>query len=873
MKKIKLKEKLPKKEKVVKKTSKPKEERTLWKTILSVILCGAIGIVGIFIIFALYIVITSPNFEKQKLYQKEPTILYDKFGNEFARVGESNSTVLTYEEIPDVMIDALIATEDSRFFQHNGVDLFRFIKASIGQFLGKKDSGGASTISMQVIKNTYNGGTKAETEGIKGIVRKFKDIYMSIFKLEANYTKEEIIEFYLNSQWLASDGALNYAGIIGVEQASLYYFGKSAKELSLPEASLIIGMFNNPDAYNPYRHPEKARDRQKTVLNLMVRHGYITEKEKEDALKIPITSLLIDHAKTNTSVGSEQAFIDYVLDEVSEELGINPSQVSLSIYTTFDQEVQKVLAQVEDGELYKFPNEAIEEGIAVTSVEDGSITALSGGRGYVAKGTNLATDMVKQPGSTAKPIFDYAMYIEHISQSTYAMFIDEATTYSNGQTIHNYDNSYKHLITMRYALEDSRNIPALLAFRAVYKLDKSLIENFVHSVGIDYGPELFESFSIGGLPNGISPLQSSAAYATFGRGGYYIKPYAYTKVINNETGKEHLHSYVKEKVLEESTAYMINNILTGAYGGRGPSGTTVAGKTGTNNLDGDTRKAYNLKAGSIMDVWIVSYSPSYSISLWYGYKQIETDAATTGHYLTSTSGGNARRTIMNALATKIHKKNQQFSVPKSVVKVNVEKETFPPALCSAYTPNTSAEDMCLEEYFVAGTEPTEVSKRYDTLDNPTNGSYSYEGNTITIKWDPISTPSAIDPSYLRTHFNTYYGDYADMYYNKRLDYNNSKIGSVGYEVYLKNGDTETYLGYTSGNTFSYVVPSGGAYTFIVKSAYSIFKQNMSSGLTISTATIDSNIGDIVGGNTDNETEGDNNTPDTGNTNTDTNNNN
>ena len=228
---------------------------------------------------------------------------------------------------------------------------------------------------------------------------------------------------------------------------------------------------------------------------------------------------------------------------------------------------------------------------------------------------------------------------------------------------------------------------------------------------------------------------------------------------------------------------------------------------------------------------------------------------------------------MNALATKIHKKNQQFSVPKSVVKVNVEKETFPPALCSAYTPNTSAEDMCLEEYFVAGTEPTEVSKRYDTLDNPTNGSYSYEGNTITIKWDPISTPSAIDPSYLRTHFNTYYGDYADMYYNKRLDYNNSKIGNVGYEVYLKNGDTETYLGYTSGNTFSYVVPSGGAYTFIVKSAYSIFKQNMSSGLTISTATIDSNVGDIVGGNTDNETEGDNNTPDTGNTNTDTNTNN
>lgn len=851
MKKLKLKKIVPMKNKNKKNTTKKvKQKKSLWKTILSFILACAILGVSLFLIFALYIVITAPDFEKTVLYQKDPTILYDINGDELTRIGTMDTTVITYDEIPEVLVDALVATEDSRFFQHNGLDLFRFLKASVLQVLGSSNAGGASTLSMQVVKNAYTQKGNTKESKIESLIRKFKDIYIAVFKLEANYTKEEIIEFYLNSQWFANTGNINVTGLYGIERASEWFFGKSTKDLNLAEASLFAGMFQNTSTLNPYKYPERARKRQTTVLKLMVKHGYITKEQMEAVLDIPIESMLISH-ETTVDVNSNQAFIDYVLEEVEDKLGINPSTTSLKIYTTFDPDVQSILEQVEDGKAFEFPNEVVEEGIAVTNTENGSIVALSGGRNYQAKGQNLATDNYKQPGSTAKPIFDYAMYIEHISQSTYDMLIDEPTTYTNGTSISNYDRKYDGLITMRYALKDSRNIPALLAFKKVYALDPDIIKDFVHSVGIDYGSELYESAAIGGLSNGVSALQLSAAYGTFARGGYYIEPYAYTKVINNETGDEINYSYTKKQVMEESTAYMLTNILLDAYGGKGPGGTTVAGKTGTTNLDSSTIKKYGLKTGSLMDVWIVSYSPSYSISLWYGYKKIETDAAEKGYYLTSNTGGTGRRKIMNFLAQNIHKKNESFKVPSSVTKVSVELETFPAQLCSEYTPSS----MCVEEYFAKGAEPTDVSKRYSKLDSPTNGNYTFNGSTITLSWDAINTPDAINTSYLQEHYNTYYGDYADKYYNSRISYNNTTIGTLGYQIYIQNTDgTEKYLGYTSSPTFTYTATSGN-YTFIIKSAYSIFKNNMSDGLVIKTqANIESPIEDII--DSDNDTDND-----------------
>lgn len=815
-------------------------KKSIWRIILSLILVGAIILVSLLLAFSLYIVISSPNFEKQELFQTEPSIIYDVNGDELARVGAEDSTVVSYDELPEVLIDALVATEDSRFFQHNGIDLFRFMTATFKTLLGSDSAGGASTLSMQVIKNTYT--KKGEKESKReSIVRKFRDIYMAVFKLEANYTKEEIIEFYLNSQWFAGSTSINTSGTTGVERASQYYFGKSVKDISLAEASLMAGMFQNPYRYNLYTNPEGCRNRQTTVLKLMVRHGYITENQMNEVLEIPISTLLKGRTSSSTKVESKQAFIDYVINEVNSDLELNARQTSLKIYTTFDPKVQSYLEDIENGDAFKFPNDEAQEAIAITSVKDGSVVAMSGGRKYQAMGNNRAITMNRQPGSTAKPIFDYAMYIEHINQSTYAMFLDEPTTYSNGTSISNYDNKFKGLVTMRFALEDSRNIPALLAFKEVNKLDPNIIKDFVHSVGINYGDDLYESAAIGGF-NGVSPLELSAAYATFARGGYYIKPYGYTKVINNTTGTEYTNSYTKTQVMEESTAFMINDILDGAYGSDTDN---IAGKTGTTNLTRDDRTRWNLKDGTVSDVWFVTYNSNYASALWYGYDRFYKESKENGWFITSGTGGNARKTIMKYIVNNLYKKNEAFSVPKTVKKVQIELRTFPAQLCSSYTPS----NMCVSEYFVSGTEPTDESNRYATLSNPTNGTYTITGNILSLNWDPISTPDAISSSYLRDHFDKYYGNYADKYYNERIADNSNTFGTLGYEVYLKDSNgIEKYIGFTNSNSFVYNLTNNTEYTFVIKSTYSKFKANSSSGLTINVKIVDNPITNIIENN-------------------------
>ena len=240
------------------------------------------------ILFFVYIASHAPTFDPNKLYHQESTIVYDKDGNVIAKLGAENREIIKYNEMSESLINAIVATEDARFFKHNGFDLPRFTVASAKQLLGKSDAGGASTLTMQVVKNHF---TSTVDTGIKGIIRKFTDIYMSIFQVEKKYSKEEILEFYANANYLGG-------GAYGVEQASLNYFGKHAKDLNVAEASLIAGLFNAPNYLDPYNHPDRAEKRRKTVLYLMERHGYITKKEKEEAEKITVEKLLVEKKKT-----------------------------------------------------------------------------------------------------------------------------------------------------------------------------------------------------------------------------------------------------------------------------------------------------------------------------------------------------------------------------------------------------------------------------------------------------------------------------------------------------------------------------------------------------------------------------------------------
>lgn len=833
MKKIKLgKLKIKKKESKAKDSNKKHNVKSI---VLSGLLICGIAVISIVLVFALYIIISSPDFDRDKLYAKESSVLYYKDGTtELARLGAEDRVLVTYDELPQVLVDAIVATEDSRFFQHKGMDVARFLKASFGQLLGNSSAGGASTITMQLVKQVYTDNTSS---GIKGIIRKFTDIYMAVFKVESNYTKEEILEFYVNTMWFSGSSSVNTAGIYGVELASQYYFGKSVSDLTLAEASIMAGMFQNPYRLNPYTNPEGVRNRQEIVLKLMVQHGYITEEEKDAVLEIPIESLVIERESSN---GSNQAVIDYIVNEVTEKTGMDPRNVPMEIVTTIDLEVQNVINQLETGELYEFPNDTIQEGIAITSTTDGSIVALSGGRNYTARGLNRA-DERRQPGSTAKPIFDYGPYIEYLNGAPSSLFLDEETTYSNGTSIKNSDGKYMGLITMRTALIESRNIPALKAFQAVYAENPDYISDFAHGLGIDYGSTLYESMSIGGF-EGISPIEMSAAYATFGRGGYYIEPYSFTKATIVESGEVYEYKYEKERVMSEETAYLITDILVSAaengVGGVSVSGTTIAAKSGTSNVDRDAAEAAGIPTSATRDAWNVTYSPEYAIALWVGY-----DRTTAENYLTVSVGNRVRAGVMKAVGSRVYSENQKFTVPSGIVTVEIEKETFPTQLASEYTPD----NLRSTEVFKEGTEPTDTSTRFSKLEAPTNGDYSYDGTTLKLSWSAIKTPDAINTDYLQNYFNTYYDNHASKYYEQRLSYNNSYIGTLGYQIYKQetNG-TLTYIGRTDSTNYTLTPTDSGNVTYIIKSAYSIFTTNMSDGLEIKVNLgMDSNIDDII----------------------------
>ena len=783
------------------------------------------GIIGMIVvmIFCGYIVMSAPAFNTDLLYSKEASIFYDKYGKEFARVGAEQRELVYYNDLPEVLVDAIVATEDSRYFQHNGFDVVRFAKAAFGQVVGQSGAGGASTLTMQVVKNTF---TSTEASGWEGIVRKFTDIYMAIFLVEKNYTKEEIIEFYVNDPYLG-------AGSWGVESACKAYFGKSVRDLTLTEAALLAGVFNAPGSYDPYVNPELATQRRNTVLNLMVRHGYITEEEATDAKAISVESLLI--GQSAGKLNKYQQFIDIVCRDIAKKYdGLDPYATPMEVYTTMDPKLQQVMIDLNDQKLgYKFPvkngwKDVIQIGAVVTSVKDGSIAAVNGGRHQTTpKAWGRADQTKTQIGSTAKPIFAYGPYIEYNNGHTGTIFFDNKMNFSNGTPLKNSDGTYAGAMTMRQALAQSRNIPAVQAFQAV---DKNKISEFVHNVGLDYGSTLYESHAIGG-GLAYSPIDMAGAYGAFARNGYYIEPYCWTKFIIRETDEVTEEKYTKTKAMSSETAYMITDMLittTQQWGGSrfNISGTDVALKSGTSTWSAAQLKQHGINRNDTSaDNWAVSYSPDYVIALWYGVDNLGPKS-----YTTAIDAANNVKTISGKLAQKIYPKNSQFKKPSGVITAKYEEETYPPQLPSSYTPSS----LISSALFKKGTEPSEVSDRFEKLSNPTNGNISVNGSQINLSWNEIKTPNAINASYLKTHFSENYGQFASTYLKKRNTYNEKNIGTLGYQVLLQTDTGLQPIGFTSTPYYSYQATTSGTYTFVIKSAYSIFKDNMSNGITLST---------------------------------------
>lgn len=830
--------KFKKKEKVVDKQKKVKTNKTKDKRkgnnkkkalrrILTIIL--GLGILGVAatLLFFVYIVLSCGDFDPEAFKNQEQTVIYDKDGGIIATLGDQKREEVDYDELPEVLIDAIIATEDSRFFQHNGVDTARFLKATALQLIGHDDAGGASTLTMQTVKNNLT--KKDNKEGkIEKLVRKFKDVYLSVFFMEKKYSKEEILEMYVNDSGL---GGMIY----GVGEASKYYFGKTVSELSLPEAALLAGMYQAPTKYNPYNNPENAKARRTTVLKLMEHHGYITKEEREMAEAVSIESMLVGTAKK----ADYQGYIDTVIEEVENKTGNNPSKVSMKIYTAMDREVQDGINKVLNGEAYDgWADDEIQAGIAITNVNDGTIIAIGAGRNRQAGDWNYATQAHRQPGSTAKPLFDYGPGFEYNNFSTYTLFNDEPWTYTNGPSVGNWDSQYQGLITLRQALSVSRNVPALKAFQQV---DKKNIANFVNGLGIDVAYStsssnyktydngadnlLNEAYAIGGMSYGVTPLDMAEAYACFANGGYHIETHAVTKIEYRDTGEVVEFDEEKEKVMSDATAYLMNNVLKYAVdyafnGGAKVYGMSVAAKTGTSNLDEATIRAKGLPAGVVNDLWTVAYTPEHAIALWYGYTKVDQD-----HFLWGASG--PKDEVMKEIMKYVPRTTKTWEMPSSVVSVTVEKDTWPAQLPSAYTPS----DMKVTEYFKRGTQPTEVSQRYEKFSDVTNLKATKTSNSYELTWN-WKVPEILDNTYLTKYFsNSVFGNQSSEYLGKRLEYNTNTLGGNGFGIYEKDSSGNLKLiDFVTDTKYTYKPTKTGNVTLVVKAEYKNFKDNASNGI-------------------------------------------
>ncbi len=744
---------------------KPKTDGKRRKTLKIIIIIALILVILALLgccAFIFYVVKSAPDFKQELLKEKESTVIYDSSGKEYAKLGLEIRENIEYKDLSEAFIDSLIATEDSRFFQHNGFDLMRFVKAAAGQAVGQGDSGGGSTLTMQLSKNTF---TSKDASGLKGIVRKFTDIYISIFQIEKNYTKEQIIEFYANNHPL---GGVIY----GVQEASRHFFNKDAKDLTISEAAVIVGMYQAPSSYNPFNHPQAAQKRRNTVLYLMERHGYISNEERKLAASIPVESLLTDTSKPTNVY---QGYIDLVCNEVQSRYGVDPYTTPMLVYTNMNRANQDGINNIMDGKTaYKWKDEDMQAGIAVIDSTNGKILAIGAGRNRSgAKSFSYATfdeKSQRQIGSTAKPLFDYGPGIEYNNWSTYTLFDDSPYTYSNGKKISNFDSNHEGIITLRRALSNSRNIPALKAFQ---QIDNKKIVDFVTTIGIT--PEIsngsiHEAHAIGAF-TGSNPLSMAGAYQVFSNGGYYFEPYSVNKVTFRDDNKTVEYSSPKVKVLSDSTAYMITDVLKMVVAGSqtvrsGLGKDHFAAKTGTTNVDSKTVSTMKLPSSIVRDYWIVGYTHNVVAGIWLGYEKLNSK-----HYLNYYQDGNRRYSLLNQVGRACFKHDGvDFTRPKSVISVTVEKGSNPPKLPSANTPA----DQKITELFKKGTEPTEVSTKYVAVDTPTGLSVTDNGSYVTLNWNAVT-----DPGYVENGVFGYYIYFNDerLYFTEGTSYNVSNMAS------------------------------------------------------------------------------------------------
>jgi len=601
--------------------------------------------------------------------------LYDLNGNMYFQGTGTNEWVNLNDISPNV-INATISTEDKYFYKHFGFDFLRIIKAGYTNLVSGKTKQGASTISQQYVKNLFLNFDKTWE-------RKWNELWLTL-NIETHYTKDEILEGYLNT--------INYGhGMYGIENAADYYFNKSAKELSLAEATLLVGIPKSPANYSPLINFELAKKRQKSILNSMVKNEYITQQEMNEAYREEIN--LIGKKDTINS-DTLLYFQDAVLSELKTIESVPSSFLDtggLKIYTTLDMNAQLSLENSIKDTLNN-KDELQSTGIMIDPT-NGNIIALVGGKDYSTSQYNRAIHSTRQVGSTMKPFLYYAALENGFTSST--SFTSEETTFvfSNQESYSpkNANEIYGNKpISLAAAIAYSENIYAI---KTHMFLGEDVLVDMSKRLGINSNLPEIPSLPLGTSEIGI--IDMASAYAVFANSGYKTTPHLINKIEDMNGNIIYEFKETPELVLNPSLTYILNELLTTTY----DSSFIDYNYPTIINVAGRLSRKYSVKSGTTAtDNWTIGYNPDVVTAIWVGYD----DSRKINENIYSTSKNIWADTMETFLQDK---KNSWFEMPSNVVGVLVDPISGKPV-----TDNSTKKRIL---YYLKGTEPTGEEMVFD----------------------------------------------------------------------------------------------------------------------------------------------------------------
>lgn len=608
------------------------------------------------------------------------SIIYDGQSDVVTRLhGVQDRTWVSISELQPSTVYAFISAEDARFFEHEGVDVIRIAGAIVADIKAGSYVQGASTISQQLIKLSH-------LTSEKTISRKAEEAALA-YEMERQYSKEDILEMYLNYVYFGG-------GYYGIEAAAEGYFGVHASDLTLDQSAMLAGILKSPSGYAPHINYAASINRRNNILRLMRNYGYITDDEKKQASARRPTIL---HDKNEEYSGY---YTDAVTKSAAALMGITVDELirgGYSIYSAMDSDIQHYCEEMfKNGEL--FPAEDSEAAIVVLEPSTGMVVAMVGGRSYTGGiSFNRATDIRRQPGSVIKPVIAYAPAFEYLNYTAADMILDEETTFAD-YTPSNYGNKYYGWVTVREAVTKSLNVPAVKTLSAVgvYRA-----KDFAKRCGIEFDDKDDSlALALGGFTYGVSPLQIAGAYSCFASGGIYNTPTLIKKITDRNGLTVYEYRQDSRRVMSEANAYiltsMLKSVVTEGTGHRlNTLDIPIAGKTGTVGLANGNR-----------DAWMAGYTPEYTAVVWQGY-----DSDRLGLLPSSATGGTYPALMLYELFNHIYPdgRSGDFEKPESVKQYSIDAKTLKKqhkaVLANAMTPQSSR----VTEYFTEETAPEDVS--------------------------------------------------------------------------------------------------------------------------------------------------------------------